>query len=328
MDFKAPCSIAETEDSCQEEPDCKFKVGGKGRSKQTAVPARPKAKKGKKAAPKAPRLVTDPSPVKGKDEAQTSPLKGFAKEEKEGSDGTCDEERIFLVRVRAGIAKAEVMFLNNRKGDGWEGPFDLKMPLQSLLEFDLLPLPKRARVRKERASSDAKKEDSGEDESKREEKTPPGRLGKAAAGALEKHLDGKRGAGFDDLMASSRSESEVKKALESEPTKPWKDLFPKFEVGELVVHYDRHGGEWRWWRAWVETIILPTETQYRDGMVDILYQICPHPIEKIGNARIIIKEYRLRTFRAEHLCYGGPQVLTSLPNHPSRTFTLHGGGGN
>ncbi len=78
--------------------------------------------------------------------------------------------------MRAGIAEAEVMFLNNRKGDEWEGPFDLKTPLQSLLEFDLLPLPKRARVKKERASSDAKEKDSGEDESKREEKTPPGRL--------------------------------------------------------------------------------------------------------------------------------------------------------
>ncbi len=97
-----------------------------------------------------------------------------------------ERERTFLVRVRAGMAEAEVMFLNNRKGDGWEGPFDLKTPLQSLLEFDLLPLPNRARVIKERASSDAKGEDSGEDESKREEKTPPGRLGKAAAGALEK----------------------------------------------------------------------------------------------------------------------------------------------
>ncbi len=119
---------------------------------------------------------------------------------------------------------------------------------------------------------------------------------KAASGALEKHLDGKRGAGFDEIMASARSEREVKKALESEPLKPWRDLFPKFEVGELVLHYDKHGGEWRWWRAWVETIILPTETQYRDGMVDILYQLCPHPIERIGNTRIIWKEYRLRAF--------------------------------
>jgi hypothetical protein len=65
----------------------------------------------------------------------------------------------------------------------------------------------------------------------------------------------------------------------------------------------------------VETIILPTETQYRDGMVDILYQLCPHPIEKIGNTRIIWKEYRLRAYRASHLCVGGPQQYSTLPTN-------------
>ena len=50
-------------------------------------------------------------------------------------------------------------------------------------------------------------------------------------------------------------------------------------------------------------------------MVDILYQICPHPIEKIGNERIIIKEYRLRGHRASHLCYGETQHFTSLPTN-------------
>ncbi len=146
--------------------------------------------------------------MEGKDEASPSPLKSFAKEEKEGSDGTCDEERIFLVLVRAGISEAEVMFLNNRKGDGWEGPFDLKTPLQSLLEFDLLPLPKGARVRKERASSDAKEEESGEDKSKRKEKTPSGRHGKAAAGSLEMHLNGKREPG--SMISWPRPEARVR----------------------------------------------------------------------------------------------------------------------
>ncbi len=164
-------------------------------------------------------------------------------------DETCDEERPFLVRVRPGTAEAEVMFLNNKLGDGFEGPFDLKAALQSLLDFDLLPLPRRAGVRKEQASSDAKEEESEGGKSKREEKTPPAGARKAASGALGKHLDGKRGAGFDEIMPSARSESKIKKALESVPLKPWRDLFPKYEVGELVLHYDRHGGEWKWWRA-------------------------------------------------------------------------------
>jgi hypothetical protein len=88
MDFNAPYSIAENEDSCQEEHACKFKAGEKGKGEHITVPARPKSKKGRKAAPQAPRLVTDLSPAKGKDEAQPSPPKCLVKEEKEGSDGT------------------------------------------------------------------------------------------------------------------------------------------------------------------------------------------------------------------------------------------------
>jgi hypothetical protein len=73
------------------------------------------------------------------------------------------------------------MFLNNKYGDGWEGPFDLKAPLQSLLDFDLLPLPRRAGVRKAQTSSDEKEEGSDRGGSKLEEKTPPVRARKAAS---------------------------------------------------------------------------------------------------------------------------------------------------
>ncbi len=38
-DFNAPYSIAENEDSCQEEHACKFKAGGKGEGEHTTVPA-------------------------------------------------------------------------------------------------------------------------------------------------------------------------------------------------------------------------------------------------------------------------------------------------
>ena len=163
--------------------------------------------------------------------------------------------------------------------------------------------------------SDAAKGGSDGDEGGQVEKGSPVEAWKVASGALDKHLTGRRGAGFSEIMASAISESRVMKTLESEPLKPWTDLFPKYEVGELVLHYDRHEGNWRWWRAWIETRIIPTETQYRDGMVDILYQICPHPMEKIGNERIIIREYRLRGFRANHLSYGEAQPFTSMPTH-------------
>jgi hypothetical protein len=218
------------------------------------------------------------------------------------------------------MAVAEVLFLNNVRGDGYEGPFDLKAPLQSLLDFDMLPLPRRAGIGTEHSSSEEKKggSDGKGDESK--SKTRPLGKRRTYSGGLEKHLDGKRGAGLDEVMASASGERETRQSLESAPAKPWKDLFPKYEKGELILYYDRYNGEWRWWRVWVEAIILPTETQYRDGMVDIMYQLSPHPMENIGNTRLLIKEYRLREYRRERQDYGKPQILTSLP---TRLDPLH-----
>jgi hypothetical protein len=181
MDFNAFSSIVEDEEPCEDGPDCKFSNRGDAKGRVNPKPANSKAKKGKKAAPLPSRSFTRPSPANGKYEAPPSPLKGSEEEGLEKKGATCDEERTFLVRVRPGMAEAEVMFLNNAKGDGWEGPFDLKAPLQSLLDFDLLPLPRRAGVWKDRASSDAKAEETRPDESVREERTPPVRPKKKAA---------------------------------------------------------------------------------------------------------------------------------------------------
>jgi hypothetical protein len=105
---------------------------------------------------------------------------------------------------------------------------------------------------------------------------------KDQSSTLDKYLTGKRGAGLADVMASARETTEGSEARESGPVKPWKDLLPMYEVGELITFYDRYEGKWKWWRAWVETVILPTELQYRDGMVNVLYQICPHLDEDSG----------------------------------------------
>ena len=64
--------------------------------------------------------------------------------------------------------------------------------------------------------------------------------------SLDKYLTGERGAGLADIMASVRETNEESKAQEDEPMKPWIDLVPMYEVGELVTFYDRHEGEWRW----------------------------------------------------------------------------------
>ncbi len=189
--------------------------------------------------------------------------------------------------VRPGKTAAEVLFLNNVKGDGWEGPFSLELPIQGLLDFDLRPLPRKVAISEGPPSEKGKEEavPSGSEEravSSGRMKVEPKPL------TLDPYLTGERGAGLSDVMASARKEP---------PRKPWTDLTSIYELGELVTFYDRYQGAWRWWRAWVEKVILPTELQYRDGMVDVLYQICPHPGENVGNERLIREEYKLRDYQ-------------------------------
>ena len=175
MNFKAPDSSIEDDDPCKDGADCKFR--GKQNVKGMIIPkaAKPKGKKEKKAAHEPSRLFDRLSPDPGKEEAPPSPSTSseVEEEESEKKDGTCDGERTFLVRVRPGMAEAEVMFLNNVREDGWEGPFDLKAPLQTLLDFDLLPLPRRAGVSKGQSSSDEKKGGSEGDGNESKEKTRP-----------------------------------------------------------------------------------------------------------------------------------------------------------
>ncbi len=106
----------------------------------------------------------------------------------------CDEERTFLVRVRPGGVEAEVLFLNTLR-EGWEGPFDLRTPLQSILEYDVLRVPSKTEVRNERASPDSGDEGSEKGENKCDEKTPPVKIGKAGNSPLERHLGARRSQG-------------------------------------------------------------------------------------------------------------------------------------
>ena len=149
MDFKAPDSIIEEDDSCKDGAHCTFR--GKRDVRGMSVPnaAKPKGRKEKKTAQGPSRLFDRLSPDPGKEEAPPSPSTSSDVEETEKKDGTCDEERTFLVRVRPGMAEAEALVLNNVRGDGYEGPFDLKSSLQTLLDFDSLPLPRRAGVSNE-----------------------------------------------------------------------------------------------------------------------------------------------------------------------------------
>ncbi len=116
------------------------------------------------------------------------------------SSSSGNEESTFLVRVKKGETKAKVLFLNNQKSKGWEGPFDMSLTMDDMVEFNSMAAPQAhtwpASV-KETASS------SGEEESGGSTITVV-RPGPLFPGELDKHLTGKRGAGYRELMASEK----------------------------------------------------------------------------------------------------------------------------
>jgi hypothetical protein len=225
MSFDALEPRGEDDHSCDGGPDCKFRgkveEGTKRKVKQSRSPKKKKARK--VAVPSKRPRNTSPPNAEPSLRVQGSPEESSAREELKGKC-VCDEERTFLVRVRPGMTQAEVLFLNNEKGNGWEGPFDLEVPLKDLLEFDRLPLPRKAAMIRRLPSSKGKEEassDSGEH-------------------LLDKYLPGVRGAGWTEIIGSMRGVSVEPKAQEPEPTKPWNDLTPIYEMGELVTFYDRY----------------------------------------------------------------------------------------
>jgi hypothetical protein len=46
------------------------------------------------------------------------------------------EESTFLVRVKKGEAKAKVLFLNDQKSQGWEGPFDMSLTMEEMVDLN------------------------------------------------------------------------------------------------------------------------------------------------------------------------------------------------
>ena len=142
-DFDEWESWGEENHSCEVWPDCKFLAKEKEGTKRKAKKSQsPKKKKTKKVAvpSKKPRIASPPI-AESSVRAQGSPQESSEREESK-EKCVCDEERMFLVRIRPGMSQAEILFLNNKMGDGWDGPFDLEVPLKELCEFDLLPLPR------------------------------------------------------------------------------------------------------------------------------------------------------------------------------------------
>ncbi len=100
-----------------------------------------------------------------------------------------------MVKVKKGEAKAKVLFLNNQKSTGWEGPFDTSLTMEDMLDFSARLAPRAhtwpASVKESDSSSGEEK--SGGSESSERTRSPPFEKG------LDLHLEGERGAGYREL---------------------------------------------------------------------------------------------------------------------------------
>jgi hypothetical protein len=47
-----------------------------------------------------------------------------------------------MVRVNEGEKEAKVLFLNNEKSKGWEGPFDVLLTMEAVVDFSLTRPPR------------------------------------------------------------------------------------------------------------------------------------------------------------------------------------------
>ncbi len=138
MNFDSRMTQDKEDHTCEEEPDCKFRILDDGGKKNKGKPTKPPKKKKAKKDAQPPKRTGGSLPHNARSSlcVPSSPQESSGKGELMEEDSKCDEERTLLVRVRPGKDQAEVKFLNNTKGDVWEGPFGLDIPIQSLLDFD------------------------------------------------------------------------------------------------------------------------------------------------------------------------------------------------
>ncbi len=214
------------------------------------------------------------------------------------------EENTFLVRVKKGETKAKVLFLNDQKSQGWEGPFDLSLTMEEMVDFNARPAPRAhtwpASVKESDSSSG--EEESGGSETSEKVKDPLYEKG------LDQHLEGDRGVGYRELMASARKAGTGYRDLMSkevmtqaeweaiywEQREEWNSLDPRFKVRDVVWWYHKPLGVGKWSRAIVEKVILPTELQYREGWTDIVYQIMQTPMGDEHYGSSIAREVDMR----------------------------------
>jgi hypothetical protein len=174
-------------------------------------------------------------------------------------------ESTFLVRIiKKGKTKAKVLFLNNQKSTGWEGPFDMSLTMDDMVDFNAQPAP---RAHTWPASVKGSESSSGEEESGGSERSERVK-GPLFEKGLDQHLEGERGAGYLELIASAKKSGTGYRDLVAkekltqaqweaiywEQREAWNALDPRFKVRDVMYWFHKPLGVGKWSKAIVEKV--------------------------------------------------------------------------
>ena len=207
-----------------------------------------------------------------------------------------EEECSFMVRFKKGSKEAQVRFLGNEKSEGWEGPFDTSLSMEEVRDFSL-KFPPRARGRSTSPTVSLGSDrytPTSEKESESDSESSKGKEWKQFDGELDKYLTRGRGAGYRTILEAERKTKDLRRKYYRLLSEEWSALNPHYKVGEGVWVCSKEDGVAKWRKACIQKVILPTELQYREGMIDILYQTSQVPIGRMESVIAIGKESDIR----------------------------------
>ncbi len=111
-------------------------------------------------------------------------------------------------------------------------------------------------------------------------------------GALDRHLpSGARGAGLDEIF---RSERERKRKREENRSVAWRNLRPRFNVGDKVYVYVGPRGFGKWRMAVVFGVTLPLEAESIVENRGTMYRVIPIPVRGEVCRELNVPEASLR----------------------------------
>jgi hypothetical protein len=135
----------------------------------------------------------------------------------------------------------------------------MSLTMEDMVEFNAMKAPRAhtwpVSVKESESSSGGEEE--GDSEGRGLKEDPPFK------GELDEHLEGTRGAGYQELMESAKKSGtgyrelmakEVMtqaqwEAIYWEQIEEWNALDPRFKVGDVVYWYHKEAGEGKWSKA-------------------------------------------------------------------------------